>query len=126
MYIMVSQRTRRGDRCSDHWPSLFICSSIARLIKADVLSPCSSACFLTISCRSGSIRNTKKPQYDAEKIMKDLMLTVCESYEETGELKITAAEFALSPIKFRKQLITAQVKGLIQKVYTNEIFEEVY
>lgn len=71
-------------------------------------------------------RPKKKPQYDAEKIMKDLMLAVAESYEETGELKITAAEFALSPIKIRKLLITAQVKGLIQEIYTNEIFEEVY
>ena len=63
-------------------------------------------------------RPQKKPHYDADKIMKDLMLAVAESYEETGELKLTAAEFALSPIKIRKLIITAQE--------TNEIYEEVY
>ena len=46
-------------------------------------------------------RPQKKPHYDAEKIMKELMLAVAESYEGTGELKLTAAEFALSPIKIR-------------------------
>lgn len=60
-------------------------------------------------------RPKKKPYYDAEKIMKDLMLAVAESYEETGELKLTAAEFALSSIKIRKLLITAQEKGLLLK-----------
>lgn len=60
-------------------------------------------------------RPQKKPHYDAEKIMKELMLAVAESYEGTGELKLTAAEFALSPIKIRKLLITAQEKDLFQK-----------
>lgn len=71
-------------------------------------------------------RPQKKPQYDAEKIMKDLMLAVAESYEEMGELKLTAEEFDLSTIKVRKLLITAQEKGLVSGIYTNEIFEEVY
>jgi len=71
-------------------------------------------------------RPKKKPYYDAEKIMKDLMLAVAESYEETGELKLTAAEFALSSIKIRKLLITAQEKGFTSEIYTNEIYEEVY
>lgn len=70
-------------------------------------------------------RPQKKPHYDAEKIMKELMLAVAESYEGTGELKLTAAEFALSPIKIRKLLITAQEKGFISEIYTNEIYEEV-
>lgn len=68
----------------------------------------------------------KKIDYDAEKIMKELMLAVAESYEDTGELKITAAEFNMSPIKIRKLLITAQIKGYIQEIYTNETFEEIY
>ncbi len=71
-------------------------------------------------------RPKKKPYYEAEKIMKDLMLAVAESYEETGELKLTAAEFALSSIKIRKLLITAQEKGFTSEIYTNEIYEEVY
>ena len=29
----------------------------------------------------------KKPAYDAEKILKELMAAIAESYEETGEIK---------------------------------------
>lgn len=71
-------------------------------------------------------RPQKKPKYDAKKIMKDLMISVAESYEESRELKTVAVEFDLSPIKIRKLLITAQEKGLVTEIYTNEIFEEVY
>lgn len=71
-------------------------------------------------------RPHKKPNYDAEKIMKSLMLAVAESYEESGELRITAEEFELSTIKIRKLLITAQETGLISEIYTNENYEEVY
>ncbi len=58
------------------------------------------------------------PPYDAEKIMKMLMDAVAESYEETGELKITAEEFAMSALKVRKLLITGGK-------YHNEISDEV-
>jgi len=51
----------------------------------------------------------KKPDYDANKIMKGLLDVVAESYEQTGELKLTAQEFGISALKIRKLLITAGV-----------------
>lgn len=41
--------------------------------------------------------------------MKELINAVAESYEETGELKITANKFHMSLLKIRKMLITAGV-----------------
>ena len=63
-------------------------------------------------------RPKKKPQYDSDKIIKDLTAAVSESFKETGELKLTADEFGLSAIKIRKLLITAGV-------YSNDISDEV-
>lgn len=63
-------------------------------------------------------RPKKKPAYDAEKIMKELLVAVVESYEETGELKLTAEEFDMSALKIRKLLITAGA-------YSNDISDEV-
>lgn len=63
-------------------------------------------------------RPKKFPDYNADKIQKELIKAVVESYEETGELKITANEFSLSPLKIRKMLITAGV-------YWNEVSDEV-
>ena len=63
-------------------------------------------------------RPKKKPDYNAEKIMKDLMAAVVESYGETGELKLTAEEFDMSALKIRKLLITAGA-------YSNAISDEV-
>ena len=59
-------------------------------------------------------RPKKRPHYDPDKIMKNLLDAVSESYEETGELKQTAAEFDMSPLKIRKLLITSGA-------YSNEI-----
>ena len=59
-------------------------------------------------------RPKKRPHYDLDKIMKNLLDAVSESFEETGELKQTAAEFDMSPLKIRKLLITSGV-------YSNEI-----
>jgi len=59
-------------------------------------------------------RPKKRPHYDPDKIMKNLLDAVSESYEETGELKQTAAEFDMSPLKIRKLLITSGT-------YSNEI-----
>ena len=39
--------------------------------------------------------------------MKELLAAVVDSYEETGELKLTAEEFGMSALKIRKLLITA-------------------
>ena len=52
-------------------------------------------------------RPKKRPHYDLDKIMKNLLDAVSESYEETGELKQTAVEFNISPLKIRKLLITS-------------------
>ncbi len=52
-------------------------------------------------------RPKKRPHYDSDKIMKNLLDAVSESYEETGELKQTAGEFDMSPLKIRKLLITS-------------------
>ena len=52
-------------------------------------------------------RPKKRPHYDPDKIMKNLLDAVSESYEETGELKQTAVEFNISPLKIRKLLITS-------------------
>ena len=46
-------------------------------------------------------RPRKKPHYDSEIIMKELIDAVVESFEETGELKLTAAEFDMSPINIK-------------------------
>ena len=67
-------------------------------------------------------RPRKKPHYDSEKIMKELIGAVVESFEETGELKLTAAEFDMSPIKIRKILITAgvyesEISAQVQDIY---------
>ena len=63
-------------------------------------------------------RPSKKPNYDSDKIMKEVIDAVIESFEETNELKLTAAEFDMSPIKIRKLLITAGV-------YENEVSRQV-
>ena len=63
-------------------------------------------------------RPKKRPHYDPDKIMKNLLDAVSESYEETGELKQTAAELDMSPLKIRKLLITSGA-------YSNEISKEV-
>lgn len=59
-------------------------------------------------------RPKKRPHYDPDKILNNLLDAVSESFEETGELKQTAAEFDMSPLKIRKLLITSGS-------YSNEI-----
>lgn len=44
-------------------------------------------------------RPRKKLHYDSEKIKKELIDTVVETFEEMGELKLTAAEFEMSNYK---------------------------
>ena len=63
-------------------------------------------------------RPKKKPQYDSNKIMQELLDAVSESYSETGELKLPAEEFDMSALKIRKLLITAGV-------YSNDISDEI-
>ena len=63
-------------------------------------------------------RLKKRTEPNPEKVMNELMRTVCEIFEETGELKQTAEEIGMSPLKVRKILVTAGV-------YENELAEEV-
>ena len=57
-------------------------------------------------------------EYNAERIMKALVETAVEAYNETGELKLAAEELSMSALKIRKLLITAGV-------YHNELSDEV-
>ena len=63
-------------------------------------------------------RTKKHAAYDADRIMKELMVAVVEAYEENGELKLTAKEFEISELKVRKLLITADA-------YHNDLSEMV-
>ncbi len=55
---------------------------------------------------------------DAKKIMHELTNMVSEVYKETGQLKLTAEEFSMSPLKIRKLLITAGV-------YSSDLSDEI-
>ncbi len=65
-----------------------------------------------------------QPDYNAEKVMKELVNAVAESYEENGELRITANEFNMSPLKIRKMLITAGVYHSEMSDEINELYSE--
>ena len=69
-------------------------------------------------------RNKKKPEYDAEKIMKEFIDSVIDCYITTGadqwdnSIRSIAEEFDITPLKVRKILITAGV-------FSTEISDEV-
>lgn len=63
-------------------------------------------------------RPLNKPNYDPEEVLKKILSTVCEAYDETKEIKATAAELDLAPLKVKKLLITA---GKIRYQQTEEI-----
>lgn len=69
-------------------------------------------------------RPKKKPAYDAEGIMKELLTAVVECYEENGALKQTAEEFNMSALKIRKLLITAGVYGNDISDVVNKLYEQ--
>lgn len=52
-------------------------------------------------------RNKKKPEYDPQQILSDMMYAATEIYAETKSLQKTADELDMNPIKIRKLLITA-------------------
>ena len=57
-------------------------------------------------------RPKKKPQYNSETIMKELIAAVVELYLDSGEnvsIRQIADEFGMTPLKIRKILITAGV-----------------
>ena len=68
--------------------------------------------------RPGGGRKRKRPDYDAERNLEELMDAVVELYDAGQSLQAIADELALNPIKVRKLLITAEV-------YESEIAEEV-
>ncbi|MCD7717131.1 MAG: hypothetical protein LUI39_11885 [Lachnospiraceae bacterium] len=72
----------------------------------------------------------KKPDYDAEKILQDLMEAAVETYREKKSLRVAAAYLELNPIKIRKLLITARERDIAEgreptEVYWSPMAEEV-
>ena len=71
-------------------------------------------------------RPKKKPNYDPNKVMNDLLDTVVDAYDksfvvnpEHGELKMVASELDMTPIKVRKLLITAGIRD-DKEYYSND------
>lgn len=63
-------------------------------------------------------RNKKKPTYDPQQILSEMIDAAVENYSETKSLQKTADELDLNPIKIRKLLITANS-------YQSEIADDV-
>lgn len=63
-------------------------------------------------------RPLTKPNYNPEEVLNKILSTVCEAYAETREIKATAEELDLAPLKVKKLLITA---GKIRYQQTEEI-----
>lgn len=74
--------------------------------------------------RPGGGRRKSKPEYDAGKILKELMNPSVVLYEEGMSLQAIADELGLNPIKVRKLLITAgvYVSDMAEKV--QETFDD--
>ena len=73
-------------------------------------------------------RNKKKPDYDAEKVMKEFIDSVVECYITTGSdrgdnsIRGIAEEFDITPLKVRKILITAGVFSTDISDEINDLF----
>ncbi len=72
----------------------------------------------------------KNPDYDAEKILQDLMDAAVETYREEKSLRLTAADLNLNPIKVRKLLVTARERDIAEgremtEGYRSPLAEEV-
>ena len=76
------------------------------------------------SRKPGGGRKKLKPEYDAEKNLKEQIESAVALYEEECSLRSIADDLALNPIKVRKLLITAGVyeSGVAEKV--QDTFEE--
>lgn len=70
------------------------------------------------SRKPGGGRKKLKPEYDAEKNLKEQMDAAVALYEEDCSLRSIADALALNPLKVRKLLITADV-------YESEVAEKV-
>lgn len=76
-------------------------------------------------------RPKKRPDYDPEKVMNELLDTVVEEYKKSekensgkAEIKSIAAEIQIAPHKIRKLLITAGIRDGT-KYYSNVTGEKV-
>ena len=75
-------------------------------------------------------RNKKKPEYDPEKIMNELIESVVECYLATGDskdemsIRSIAEEFDITPLKVRKLLITAGVFATEISDEINDLFSQ--
>ena len=69
-------------------------------------------------------RPRKRPEFDPDNVMKELMDVVSAIYAETGELKKTSEEIGLSALKVRKILITAGVFENETAAEVAELFRE--
>ena len=69
-------------------------------------------------------RSKKRPEFDPEKVMQELMDVVSGIYSDTGELLRTAEEIGLSPLKVRKILVTAGVFVNDTAVMVNELYRD--
>ena len=73
-------------------------------------------------------RNKKKPEYDPEKIMNELITSIVECYLATGDskdemsIRSIAEEFDITPLKVRKLLITAGVFSTDISDEVNDLF----
>ena len=73
-------------------------------------------------------RNKNKPEYDAEKIMKEFIFSVADCYLTSGvdqgdnSIRSIAEEFDITPLKVRKILITAGVFSTDISDEVNDLF----
>ena len=74
--------------------------------------------------RPGGGRRKSKPEYDAGKILKELMDPAVVLYEAGMSLQAIADELDLNPIKVRKLLITAGVYASDVAEKVQEIFDD--
>lgn len=65
-------------------------------------------------------RPLNKPNYNPEEVLNKILSTVCDAYDDTREIKATADELDLAPLKVKKLLITA---GKIKYQQTEDILK---
>ena len=75
---------------------------------------------MTVKIKRPRGRPLSKPNYDPEEVLNKILSTVYEAYEETKEIKATADELDLAPLKVKKLLITA---GKIKYQQTEDILQ---
>lgn len=69
------------------------------------------------------VRPLKKPDYDSETIMRELLEAVTNIYKTTHEIKSTAIELYLPPNKVKKLLITANIISYPETTQIQKLLE---